>query len=244
LKPACETPDCHVASRRETGWPSSCPARVLVGLQAIAIAFCNWRGTRATRTSPSSSIRTVRLFLAIDPGDECRRHVSGIVESIRASTSGIRWVREGQFHLTLSFLGEVDGSRVEDISVAARDVAARHQRLSVSVVGAGVFPDWRRIRVVWLGLGDASALAKLGKDMGDTVTALGFPQRPFRAHLTIGRTTGPLSAEQKTRLSRAVAEHNADSCSFDVTRVVLMRSTLGRAGSVYSEIESFPLGGA
>ena len=170
--------------------------------------------------------------------------MNGIVESIRASTSGIRWVREGQFHLTLSFLGEVDESRVEDISVAARDVAARHAHFPVSIGGAGVFPDWRRVRVVWLGLADTGALARLGKDMGNTVTALGYPQRPFRAHLTIGRTTGPLSAEQKTDLSKAIAEHKASTCSFDVTRVELMRSTLGRGGSVYSEVGSFPLGGA
>lgn len=185
----------------------------------------------------------MRLFLAIDPGDECRRHVTGIVESIRASTSGIRWVREGKYHLTLSFLGDVDESRLKDISVAARGVAARHRHFPVSIAGAGVFPDWRRIRVIWLGLRDSGALAKLGKDMSDVATALGFPQRSFRAHLTIGRTTGPLSAEQKTSLSQAVAERKTGTCQFEVTHMLLMRSTPGHAGSVYATLESFPLGG-
>ena len=186
----------------------------------------------------------MRLFLAIDPGDECRRHVAGIVDAIRAGTTGIRWLREGNFHLTLSFLGDVDESRIPEISTAARDVVARHSPFSGSIAGAGVFPDWRKLRVVWFGLRDAGALAELGKDIGAMSAALGFPQRPFRAHLTIGRTTGPLSAEQKVSLSKALALHKEASYQFDVSRVLLMQSTLSRAGSEYSELGSFPLGGA
>ena len=185
----------------------------------------------------------MRLFLAIDPGEECRRHVAGVVDAIRASTSGIRWLRQGNFHLTLSFLGEVDVSRVPEISTAARDVAARHSPFSVSITGAGVFPDWRKLRVVWFGLKDAGALVELGTDIGAMSAALGFPQRPFRAHLTIGRTTGPLSAEQKVNLSKALASSKEASYQFDVSRVLLMRSTLSPAGSEYSELASFPLGG-
>lgn len=186
----------------------------------------------------------MRLFLAIDPGDGCRRHVAGIVETIRASTSGIRWVREGKFHLTLSFLGEVDESRLEEISAAVAEVARRHSPFSATVTGAGVFPDWRRIRVVWFGLRDSGALVQLGTDMTEMSAALGFRQRPFRAHLTVGRTTGPLSAEQKDSLRKALAPRKEESYPFDVTRVVLMRSTLSGGGSKYSELASFPLGGA
>jgi len=185
----------------------------------------------------------VRLFLAIDPGDECRRHVADIVETIRKSTSGIRWVREGKFHLTLSFLGEVDESRLEEICAAAGEVAVRHSPFSLSVTGTGVFPDWRRIRVVWFGLRDSGALAQLGNDLNAMSAALGYQQRPFRAHLTIGRTTGPLSAEQKGSLRKALAPLK-EAYPFDVTRVVLMRSTPSGGGSTYSELASFPLGGA
>lgn len=186
----------------------------------------------------------MRLFLAIDPGDDCRHHIAGIVESIRANTSGIRWVSEGKFHLTLSFLGEVDESLLDVISAAAREVVARHSRFTASVAGAGVFPDWRRVRVVWLGIRDSGFLADLGKDMSEMSARLGFPQRAFRAHLTIGRTTGPLSAEQKGDLSRALAPRREKAYAFEVTHVVLMHSTRSADGSTYSELASFPLGGA
>jgi 2'-5' RNA ligase len=184
----------------------------------------------------------VRLFLAIDPGEECRHHIAGIVDAIRASTSGIRWVRESNFHLTLAFLGDVDETRLPEISAAAANVTAHVAPFSASIGDAGVFPDWRRIRIVWLGLRDSGPLMQLGSEMGDACGALGFPQRPFRAHLTIGRTTGPLSAEQKTRLSQALAPRRGTSYPFHVSRVLLMHSTLSSAGSQYTELATFPLG--
>ena len=54
-------------------------------------------------------------------------------------------------------------------------------------------------------------------------------------------STGPLSAEQKQSLSKALAPFKG-SYPFDVSRVILMRSSLSAAGSEYSEIASFPLG--
>lgn len=186
----------------------------------------------------------MRLFLAIDPGEACRHHIAGVVDTIRASTSGIRWVREANFHLTLAFLGDVAEERVPEIFAAAASVVAPYHSFSASIGDAGVFPDWRRLRIIWLGLHDAGALAKLGSDVGAACRELGFPQRPFRAHLTIGRTTGPLSAEQKVSLSQALAPRRGTSYPFDVSRVLLMQSTLSSAGSRYTELATFPLGGS
>jgi 2'-5' RNA ligase len=185
----------------------------------------------------------LRLFLAIDLGDDCRRQVAGVVDSIRASTGGVRWVRGEKLHVTLSFLGEVDESRIPEITEVATQVTRRHAPFSAAVRGAGVFPDWRRVRVVWFGLHDAGSLGPLAQDMRAVRESLALPpDRPFRAHLTIGRSTGPLSAEQKQALSRALAPFK-ESYPFDATRVVLMRSALSPDGSEYAEIASFPLGG-
>jgi 2'-5' RNA ligase len=185
----------------------------------------------------------LRLFLAIDPGDGFRRQIASTVETIRGSTSGIRWVRDGKLHVTLSFLGEIDESRLADISAVMNDVAPRHAPFSVNVQGAGVFPNWQKLRVVWFGLKDDGQLARLAEDVREVRGILGLPpDRPFRAHLTLGRSTGPLSAEQKTSLSKALAPFKG-SYPFDVSRVILMRSSPSMAGSEYTELASFPLGG-
>ncbi|HEY5544436.1 MAG TPA: RNA 2',3'-cyclic phosphodiesterase [Gemmatimonadaceae bacterium] len=186
----------------------------------------------------------MRLFLAIDPGDDCRLRLASVIALVRASTSGVRWTRDGKLHVTLSFLGEVDETRVDAVRAAARQVAGRHAPFPASISGTGVFPDWRRPHVVWLGLQDEGRLTRLGEDLGEVLASLGFPpDHPFRAHLTIGRVSRPLSAQQREFLRKALASLS-ETYPFDATRVVLMRSTLGAGGSEYSELASFPLGGA
>jgi RNA 2',3'-cyclic 3'-phosphodiesterase len=184
----------------------------------------------------------VRVFLAVDPGDACRHSIAGVVDSLRTTTSGVRWIREANLHLTMAFLGEVDESRLPEIFAATATVARRHGPFSATISGSGAFPDWHRVRVVWLGLRDAGSMVLLGSDLGEMCTRLGFPQRPFRAHLTLGRTTGPLSAEQKVTLRKALALHKTAAYQFAVSRVLVMKSALSPAGSVYSELASFPLG--
>jgi 2'-5' RNA ligase len=193
---------------------------------------------------PWNSIRAVRLFLAIDPGDDCRHRLASVVALMRATSNGVRWVRDGNLHVTLSFLGEVADARVEEITGAMQQLSLRHRPFAAAVAGSGVFPDWRRPRIVWLGLRDTGGLTELGTDVGRMCTTLGFPpDHAFRAHVTIGRITRPLSVTQRDELKRAL-NTLSEVYPFDVTRVALMRSTVGPGGSEYSEVASFPLGGA
>ncbi len=186
----------------------------------------------------------MRLFLAIDPGDECRRLLASSIERIRATASGVRWVAGDKLHVTLFFFGEVEDDRVARIQPSLRELMRHHEPFTVDVTGSGVFPDWRRPRVVWFGLRDCGALVQLGRDVHERCKSLGFAaDRPFRSHLTIGRMPRPLADEQRDRLRTALSEQ-PESCAFDVSRVVLMTSKLSPRGSVYTEVDSFPLGGA
>ncbi len=192
----------------------------------------------------SSSNPAVRLFLAIDPGDDCRRSLARVLTDVRAATSGVRWVQDDKLHITLAFFGDAEEERVDQIRDATAKVAGHHAPFPATVSGSGVFPDWRRPRVVWSGLHDTGRLMELGKDIGKMSASIGFPpDHPFRAHLTIGRIPRPLSADERKNLQSALTGLSGTH-PFDVTRVVLMRSTLSPKGSAYSEVASFPLGGA
>lgn len=184
----------------------------------------------------------MRLFLAVDPGSECRRSIATFVEELRSLTTTIRWVHEEKLHITLAFLGEVDQQLLPRLTEDAGRSVRRHAKFRARVEDGGVFPDWRRPRVVWLGLRDDGELQRLGNDVVSTCAALGFPSdHPFRAHLTIGRVTDRLPENVRAPLRAKLA--TATTHHFDVTSVVLMRSVPGRAGSVYSELASFSLGG-
>lgn len=184
----------------------------------------------------------MRLFLAIDPGDACRRALAAQVDALRELSANVRWVREEKLHVTLAFLGEVDESRLGSLTEMFRRLTT-HSSFSVAVEGGGVFPDWRRARVIWFGLRDSGGLQRLGNDATILCATLGFPaDHPFRAHLTVGRVARPLRGRERDQLRERLASVPAHH--FQVTRVVLMRSEPGRGGSVYSELATFPLDGS
>ena len=105
--------------------------------------------------------------------------------------------------------------------------------------GVRAFPAPRRPRVVVLELAPEAPLAELAAAVERGVVAAGFApeQRPFRAHLTLGRVRSPNRGVAVT--SPVTTEGEA----FDVAEAVLFRSELQRSGARHTPLERVPLGG-
>jgi 2'-5' RNA ligase len=131
----------------------------------------------------------MRLFLALNIEPEVRRRCYAATHALRAAGPDVRWVDETKLHLTLKFLGEQPESLVAPLS-AALDAAAGQSRELDLVFGAiGAFPNFRRPRVVWIGVAPDPKLELLHHDVEVACDALGLgvDGRPFRPHLTVGR---------------------------------------------------------
>jgi 2'-5' RNA ligase len=123
--------------------------------------------------------------------------------------------------------------------------SSRSQRdasVAVETTDIGAFPNFRRPRVVWVGMTGERALQSLAGDIDRALTLLGIPAetRPFQAHLTLGRVKSELPPADATNLAAAAkASHGARG--FAVQTVDLMRSELGPGGSRYSVMAAVPL---
>jgi 2'-5' RNA ligase len=193
--------------------------------------------------------RNHRLFVALDPPDSVRRRIAAMgVELRRAAgraADEIRWVPPENVHLTLQFLGAVPEERVPDVEAAIVAAAATARPLSLEVKGAGGFPNARRPRVVWIGLGgDDAALAALVADLGARLAPLGFPpeERAFRAHLTIGRARDGRGGPGLAGALASAAE--APGAPWRVAELVLFESHLSPKGPRYEALARAALGGA
>jgi 2'-5' RNA ligase len=151
-------------------------------------------------------------------------------------------VRPESVHVTLKFLGEVEETRVADIT-SALAAAVEPFELRLQPAALGGFGG-ARLRVVWLGLeGDVEALAALAGRVEQALTPLGFPaeRRPFAAHLTIARVPDRASSEERRQLALLLKRHRSPALpSMILTEVRLMRSVLGPGGSAYYRMASFP----
>jgi 2'-5' RNA ligase len=146
-------------------------------------------------------------------------------------------------HTTLKFLGEQDPSLVPRLAAAVSALASALKPCDVRLGGYGAFPNFRRPNVVWMGGEPAAPLIAIAKAIDDACATLGVPreERPFRAHITLGRVKRPLGRTEAVGLERiAAARHEA--FPWHVGSVEIMQSTLGSAGPKYTVLQSIPLG--
>ena len=131
----------------------------------------------------------MRLFLALNIEPEVRRRVHAAMHALRASSPDVRWVDESKLHLTLKFLSEQPESLVAPLSAALDKAAGQSRELDLQFGAVGAFPNFRRPRVVWVGVAPDPKLELLHHDVEvacETV-GLGVDGRPFRPHVTLGR---------------------------------------------------------
>ena len=184
----------------------------------------------------------MRLFIAVNLPAAVRDAIYADVEPLRGATTAIRWVSPAALHVTLKFLGEQDESLVIPLRDVLESVVPPHAAIFARTTDVGAFPNFRRPRVVWVGMTSERALQSLAGDIDRALTPLGIPRdaRAFQAHLTLGRVKGELGPTQATALA-AAAKSCQGSRELAVRTVDLMQSELGPGGSRYSVLAAVPL---
>ncbi len=161
---------------------------------------------------------------------------------LRAAAPGLAWVDEARLHLTLKFLDEQPGEAVPGLAAAADAVASRHAAVRSALEEFGAFPNFRRARVVWIGMEADPRLELLHHDVEVACEALGHPveARAFRPHVTLARVT---RADAAVLRALAREARRAAGVRFPVTvrSVDLMRSTVGAGGPAYERLHSSSL---
>jgi 2'-5' RNA ligase len=184
----------------------------------------------------------MRLFVAVHMPDGVRERLAAAQERLRAVRADVSWVRPGNIHLTLKFLGEVGPEKLDDIRAALRPPAAQSTPFEAVVAGVGSFGG-RVPRVLWAGVAEgAEALAALAGRVDGALSGIGFARetRPFAPHLTLGRVRSPRNAAELAAAVRA--ESRTEFGAMGVTAFSLMDIRLDPTGSIYTAREAFPLG--
>ena len=176
---------------------------------------------------------TIRTFIAIDLPPDVKAALADVAATLgeRVPRGTVRWVRPEQMHLTLRFLGDTPTGKLPTLADALDTLAANQAPFALRLTDVGCFPNARRPRVVWVGLGGEEAkLLALVAALEAALRPLGWPpeDRPFRAHLTLGRVKDERAA-QGVDWSAAVP-----ALDVPVTAVHLIESQLRPEGSVYT----------
>ena len=169
----------------------------------------------------------MRCFIAVIPPADVVSDIDRFLEPRRTATesSPWRWSRPTTYHLTLAFMADHPGHRIEELVQGLDEWAGRHAPLKMSIAGAGGFRSPERAKVLYLGVPGAAAV-QLGEWSGQLRALVthhgGSPDgMGFRAHLTIARAQ---RAQKAGRLLQALDTY--ESREFVVPEVVLVESRL------------------
>jgi len=124
-----------------------------------------------------------RLFVCVEipePQKQALARLSGDVP-------GARWLEPDEMHLTVRFIGEVDGVVFRDVMDALGEV--RLAPFELTLRGVGHFPPRGEPRVLWAGLERSPELKALHDKVESALVRVGLEpeRRKFSPHVTIAR---------------------------------------------------------
>ncbi len=178
----------------------------------------------------------MRTFIAVDLGKVVRDRCIALQETLARAGTDVKWVEEQNLHLTLLFLGEVVDRDTPALCRAVADCCAQQTPFTLSVETVGCFPNPRRPRIVWVGVGAGSAeLIALHDALEPPLLDLGCYRREARQytpHITLGRvqSEGPADA-LAAALAKQATWHGGET---EVREVRVLSSELTRQGPVYT----------
>jgi 2'-5' RNA ligase len=185
----------------------------------------------------------MRTFLALNFSVGVTRR---IVEEVarhrdRLAAAGLRvaWVPSANLHLTLKFLGSIPEESLTAIERVVRQIAAPAQPFEARARGLGAFPSAHRPRILWVGVDAGEPLARLQQAVEGALAELGFEkeQRPFHAHVTVGRVK-----EDRGAVDAALWSSEVDLGASTMSEIVVYESKMLRAGAEYHARARVPIG--
>ncbi len=177
-----------------------------------------------------------RLFTAL----EIPRDAALSLSLLRGGLPGARWIDVENYHITLRFIGDVEGHVADDIADALDRV--RRPSFTLSLAGVGAFGQ-KKPHSVWAGVTASPDLSALQAEIDRICQRLGIGADPrkFTPHVTLARLRNSNPAEVARYLS---ARGNFSATPFKVGRFVLMSSRDSVGGGPYIVEEAWPLTGS
>lgn len=175
----------------------------------------------------------MRLFVALPLPDVLAQSIM----LIQGGVPGARWQAREQLHLTLRFIGEVDGREAAmlDDTLTAIEAPA----FALQLHGVGQFGN-EQPHALWAGLRKSEALEHLQHKVDNAIRRVGQPQdtHKFMPHVTVARLRNP----EGGKLIEWLAHHALfTSAEFPVHAFHLYSSRLTSDGSVYAVERDYPL---
>jgi 2'-5' RNA ligase len=174
-----------------------------------------------------------RLFTAL----EIPRNAAMSLSLLRGGLPGARWIDVENYHITLRFIGDVDGRTADEI-VDRIDRIDRPE-FQIRLDGIGSFGS-KKPHSIWAGVSPSPEMYALQAEIERICQRIGLPPDPrkFTPHVTLARLK---SSRVEDVIHYLAGRGNFQTSTFTVPRFVLLSSRESVGGGPYLTEEIFPL---
>ena len=179
-----------------------------------------------------------RLFLALMPSAAAIAELSQALTRVRKGLSDVegmdalRWLPSERWHVTVLFVGPVEGDRVDSVAEACASTIGRVDVFSWYLTGCQALPSSSTPRVVWSPVhSTGDSLVRLHRWTRQAVVATGHTveRQRYRPHLTLARVRDRTSDARGATRRAVAALEGFRSTPTEATTALLLQSHQGPA---------------
>ena len=167
---------------------------------------------------------SMRLFVAINFGEETVRQLASLRDELRGSSKSGSFTLTENLHLTLVFIGECSNKQATSVKSIMEEIHFEPFDITIDRIGR-----FKRDGgdIWWVGLEDSKLLFDLHRDLSDKLIAAGFDldKRSYSPHITIGR-----------KVSTSLKPHSIDPIREQISSIDLMKSERINGKLTYTSI--------
>lgn len=145
-------------------------------------------------------------FIGIDLPNHVKQNLIEVQQKLPSSFSYKQWTHKFDFHITLTFLGELDDKQLTNVEQYLNNLEKKPFFLTLDQLG--VFGNQKQPRVLWAGLEHSNELHELHHQISRMLTQLELSKdnRPYRPHITLAKnwndSTILLDSDQLDRMQQ------------------------------------------
>lgn len=182
---------------------------------------------------------TFRSFIAIDI--EITNKINEIIKELKISGANLNIVEPEKMHITLKFLGNIEGKKVEKIKDIIKETIKNIHPFKVKLKDTGAFPNKNYMKVIWIGLKDYEKIVDIATKLDEKLSNIGFKKekRKISPHITVARVK---SGRNKDKLLQIVNKYkDTNFLDLEVKKIKLKKSELTKKGPIYTTLEEIEL---
>jgi len=174
----------------------------------------------------------VRCFIGIMAPENLKNKIVSIQDSLKKLPIECKMVEAENLHICLSFLGEVEESKIEGMSKKLDSICERYEASAVEISGIKFIPNENYFRVLALDCHN-SLLKTLGMNIEQEI---GGDAKP--PHLTLCRVK---NIREKGRIVAEIKKIDSYVGDFTVSSVQIIKSQLQKSGPTYTVLRESKL---